>query len=187
MSANPMDGWFHINGTWMMTAQERKDVRRVQKARDIWKTRAVGRGEERRRLRESRKEVACSREAWRARALAAANRPRELTMATHQRTSALTRVPEPPTIDTTHFFFSDLPPPSRVALSPLVPRLSPSSPFMSSGWGWPALLGASLHDAPGLGLTSRLPWLTTGSAPPRWAVGWRRRVDYHLWQLLQNE
>ena len=104
MAANPMDGWFHINGTWMMTAQERKDFRRVQKSRDIWKKRAVGRGDDRRRLRERRKEVDCSREAWRDRALAAENRTRELEIETHQLTSALTRAPEPTTIDTTHLF-----------------------------------------------------------------------------------
>jgi hypothetical protein len=104
MSANPMDGWFHINGTWMMTAQERKDFRRVQKSRDIWKKRAVGRGEDSRRLRERRKEVDCSREAWRDRALAAENRTRELAIENHQLKSALTRVPEPTTIDNTHFF-----------------------------------------------------------------------------------
>jgi hypothetical protein len=104
MSANPMDGWFHINGTWMMTAQERKDFRRVQKSRDIWKKRAVGRGDDSRRLRERRKEVDCSREAWRDRALAAENRTRELAIENHQLKSALTRVPEPTTIDNTHFF-----------------------------------------------------------------------------------
>ncbi len=104
MSANPMDGWFHINGTWMMTAQERKDFRRVQKSRNIWKKRAVGRGEESRRLRERRKEVDCSREAWRDRALAAENRTREFAIENHQLKSALRQVPEPTTIDNTHFF-----------------------------------------------------------------------------------
>src|SRR3954449_7000597 len=78
ISANPLDGLFPIDWMWMMTAQERKDFRRVQKSRDIWKKRAVGRGDDRRRLRERRKEVDCSREAWRARALAAENRSREL-------------------------------------------------------------------------------------------------------------
>jgi hypothetical protein len=34
----------------MMTAQERKDFRRVQKSPDTWKKRAVGRGENSRRL-----------------------------------------------------------------------------------------------------------------------------------------
>ena len=87
-----------------MTAQERKDFRRVQKSRDLWKKRAVGRGDDSRRLRERRQEVDCSREAWRDRALAAEHRSRELESATHQRKSALTRAPEPTTIDTTHFF-----------------------------------------------------------------------------------
>ena len=87
-----------------MTAQERKDFRRVQKSRDIWKKRAVGRGDESRRLRERRKEVDRSREAWRDRALAADNRTRELAMENHQLQSALTRVPEPTPIDNTHFF-----------------------------------------------------------------------------------
>ena len=99
-----MDGWFHINGTWMMTAQERKDFRRVQKSRDIWKKRAVGRGEDSRRLRERRKEVDCSREAWRDRALAAENRTRELAIENQQLKSALRRIPEPITIDNTPFF-----------------------------------------------------------------------------------
>ena len=104
MSANPMDGGLHINGTWRMTAQERKDFRRVQKSRDIWKKRAVGRGDDRRRLRERRQEVDGRREVWRDRALAAANRTRALASETHQLQSALTRAPEPTTIDTTHCF-----------------------------------------------------------------------------------
>lgn len=88
----------------MMTAQERKDFRRLQKSRDIWKKRAVGRGEDSRRLRERRKEVDSSREAWRDRALAAEHRTRELEIENHQLQSALTRAPEPATIDNTHFF-----------------------------------------------------------------------------------
>jgi len=87
-----------------MTAQERKDFRRVQKSRDLWKKRAVGRGDDRRRLRERRKEVDCSREAWRDRALAAENRTQELAIENHQLKSALRQVPEPTTIDNTHFF-----------------------------------------------------------------------------------
>jgi hypothetical protein len=106
MSANPMDGWFHSNGTWMMTAQERKDCRRVQQSRDLGKKRAVGRGEESRRLRERRTEGDCSREAGRDRALAADNRTRELAIDNHQLQSALTRVPEPTPIDNTHFFYA---------------------------------------------------------------------------------
>ena len=89
-----------------MTAQERKDFRRVQKSRAIWKKRAVGRGDDSRRLRERRKEVDCSREAWRDRALAAENRTRELAMENHQLKSALRRVPEPTIIDNTHFFYA---------------------------------------------------------------------------------
>ena len=88
----------------MMTAQERKDFHRVQTSRDIWKKRAVSRGDDSRRLRERRKEVDCSREAWRDRALAAENRVEQLEVETHQLTSALTRAPEPTTIDNTHFF-----------------------------------------------------------------------------------
>jgi len=40
----------------MMTAQERKDFRRVQKSREVWKKRAVKRGEQSRRLRDRRTE-----------------------------------------------------------------------------------------------------------------------------------
>lgn len=88
----------------MMTAQERKDFRRVQKSRDIWKKRAVSRGEDRRRLRQRRQEVDRSREAWRERALHAENRTQQLEMENHQLQSALTRAPQPATIDNTHFF-----------------------------------------------------------------------------------
>src|SRR5712691_9103197 len=49
ISVNSMDALFHIDWTWMMHAQERKDCQRVQQARDIWKRRAVVRGEDRRR------------------------------------------------------------------------------------------------------------------------------------------
>ena len=87
-----------------MTAQERKDFRRVQKSRDVWKKRAVSRGEDRRRFRERRQEVDRSREAWRERALDAAHRVEQLEIENHQLKSALTRVPEPSTIDNTHFF-----------------------------------------------------------------------------------
>src|SRR5207245_11017502 len=102
MSANPMDGWSHINGTWMMTAQERKDFRRVQKSRDIWKKRAVGRGEDSRRLRERRKEVDRSREAWHDRALDAEHRIDQLEIENHQLKSALTQASQTTTIDNTH-------------------------------------------------------------------------------------
>ena len=99
-----MDGWFHINGTWMMTAQERKDFRRVQKSRALWKKRAVGRGDDRRRLRERRQEVDCSREAWRDRALAAEHRIEQLELEKHQLKSAITQARQPNAIDNTNFF-----------------------------------------------------------------------------------
>jgi hypothetical protein len=99
-----MDGLFHIDWTWLMTAQERKDFRRVQQSRDIWKKRAVGRGEDRRRLRERRKEVDGSREVWRDRALDAEHRIDQLEIENHQLKSALTRVPLPSPIDNRHFF-----------------------------------------------------------------------------------
>ena len=87
-----------------MTAQERKDFRRVQKSRDVWKKRAVGRGEDRRRLQERRTEVDRSREAWRDRALDAEHRIDQLESETQQRKSALTPASQPTTIDNTHFF-----------------------------------------------------------------------------------
>ena len=87
-----------------MTAQERKDFHRVQKSRDIWKHRAVKRGEESRRLRDRRKEVDRSREVWRARALTAEQRVEQLAREDHQRHSALRHAPEPTCIDNTHFF-----------------------------------------------------------------------------------
>ena len=96
ISANPLDGLFPIDWMWMMTAQERKDFRRVQKSREVWKKRAVRRGEDRRRLRERRQEVASSREAWRERALAAEHRTRQLEIANHQLKSALMHVPRSP-------------------------------------------------------------------------------------------
>ncbi|HSX79794.1 MAG TPA: hypothetical protein VLQ80_14635 [Candidatus Saccharimonadia bacterium] len=145
MSANPMDGLFHIDWTWLMTAQERKECRRVQPSRDLWKTRAVGRGEDRRRLRERRKEVDDSRDVWRPRALDAAHRSDQLALENHQRKSALTRVPPPSPIDTRHFFTLFVSP-SRVDLSPLVPSVEPSAQRIASGGGWPDFLGASRHD-----------------------------------------
>jgi hypothetical protein len=87
-----------------MTAQERKDFRRVEKSRHIWKNRAVRRGEASRRLRDRRKEVERSRDLWRERALAADHRVEQLEIENHQLQSALTRAPEPATIDNTHFF-----------------------------------------------------------------------------------
>ena len=87
-----------------MTAQERKDFRRVQTSRDIWKKRAVRRGEDRRRIRQRHQEVDRSRTGWRERALHAENRTQQLEIANHQRKSALMRAPELPSIDNTHFF-----------------------------------------------------------------------------------
>jgi hypothetical protein len=87
-----------------MTAQERKDFRRVQKSRDTWKKRAVGRGDNSRRLRERRQEVDRSRQGWRDRALASEHRVNQLEIEVHQLQSALTRAPEPTSIDNTHFF-----------------------------------------------------------------------------------
>src|SRR6266699_5607457 len=104
ISANPLDGLFPIDWMWMMTAQERQDFRRVQQSRDIWKKRAVGRGEDRRRLRERHKEVDGSREVWRDRALAAEHRIDQLEIENRQLKSALTRVPPPSPIDNSHFF-----------------------------------------------------------------------------------
>ena len=88
----------------MMTTQERKDFRRVQKSREVWKTRAVKRGEQSRRLRDRRTEVNRSREVWRDRALAAEHRVEQLEVENHQLKSTLTRAPEPSIIDNTHFF-----------------------------------------------------------------------------------
>lgn len=104
ISVNPLDGLSHIDWTWMMTAQERKDFRRVQKSRDIWKKRAVSRGEDRRRLGQRRQEVDRSRSGWRERALEAENRTRQLEIENHQLQSALSRAPKLPSIDNTHFF-----------------------------------------------------------------------------------
>jgi len=111
-SANPrqhfcafsVDGLSFINGIGMMTAQERKDFRRVQESRETWKKRAVRRGEDRRRFRERRNEVDRSRQGWRDRALAAEQRVAQLEVENHQLHSALTRAPEPSTIDNTLFF-----------------------------------------------------------------------------------
>ena len=105
-----------------MNAQERKDFRRVQKSRDLWKKRAVSRGDDSRRSRERRKEVERSREAWRDRALAADHRIEQLEMEHQQLKSAITQARQPNAIDNTNFFelfFS----PSRVALSPLFPSV----------------------------------------------------------------
>jgi hypothetical protein len=127
-----VDGLSLINEIWMMTAQERKDFRRVQESRETWKKRAVRRGEDRRRLKERRNEVDRSRQGWRDRALAAEHRVEQLEVENHQLQSALTRVPEPSTIDNA-LFFKLFASPSGVSLYPLVPRLEQSSPFISSG------------------------------------------------------
>jgi hypothetical protein len=96
--------FFHIDGMGMMTAQEHKDFRRVQESRDMWKKRAVSRGEERRRVRERRKEVDRSRAAWRDRALAAEQRVAQLEMEQHQLKSAAMQAHQLNAIDNTHFF-----------------------------------------------------------------------------------
>ena len=87
-----------------MTAQERKDFRRVQKSRDIWKKRAVGRGDDSRRLRERRKEVDCSREAWRERALSAEHRATQLEMENRQLKSETRQARPLNPLDNTTFF-----------------------------------------------------------------------------------
>ncbi len=88
-----------------MTAQERKDFRRVQASRETGKKRAVRRGADRRRFRERRNEVDRSRQGWRDRALAAEHRVEQLEVENHQLQSALPRASEPSTIDNTHFFY----------------------------------------------------------------------------------
>ena len=140
-----MDGLFHLDWTWLMTAQERKDFRRVQPSRALWKKRAVGRGEDCRRLRERRKAVDGSREVWRERARDAEHRIDQLAIEHHQRKSALTRVPPPSPIANSPFFKLFVSP-SRVALSPLVPSVEHRAQRISSGGCWPDCLGASLHD-----------------------------------------
>src|SRR5207237_10432404 len=88
ISATPLDGLFPIDWMWMMTAQERKDFRRVQKARDIWKKRAVRRGEDRRRIRQRHQEVDRSRTGGRERALEAESRTGHLELENHPLTRA---------------------------------------------------------------------------------------------------
>jgi hypothetical protein len=87
-----------------MTAQERKDFHRVQRSRDIWKKRAVGRGEESRRLQDRRKEVERSRKTWRDRALAAEHRVAQLEIEHHQLKSAALPARQLHAIDETTFF-----------------------------------------------------------------------------------
>jgi hypothetical protein len=87
-----------------MNAQERKDFRRVQPSRALWKKRAVSRGEDSRRSKERRKAVERSREAWRDRARAAEQRIEQLEIAPHQLNSALTQARPPQAIDHTPFF-----------------------------------------------------------------------------------
>ena len=87
-----------------MTAQERKDFRRVQTSRDIWKKRAVSRGEDRRRLRDRRQEVKRSRAAWRDRALAAEDRIEQRELEKPQLKHAVTPASPPTAIDNTSFF-----------------------------------------------------------------------------------
>ena len=104
ISAHPMDSFFHIDWMSVMHAQERKDFRRVQQSRALWKKRAVRRGEDRRRSQERRNEVERSREAWRDRALAADHRIAQREMAHHQLNSVITQARQPQAIDTTNFF-----------------------------------------------------------------------------------
>src|SRR5688572_1345928 len=82
---------FDIDRTCSMTAQERKDFRRVQKSRELWQKRAVRRGGQ-------------SREAWRERALAAEHRIEELEIETHQLKNAVPPAQAPSAIDNRHFF-----------------------------------------------------------------------------------
>ena len=89
-----------------MKAQERKDFRRVQESREMWKKRAVRRGEDKRRFRERRNEVARSRQGWRDRAMAAEHRVEQLEAKHHQLTSALTRAPEPQPFQGAAIFWS---------------------------------------------------------------------------------
>jgi hypothetical protein len=88
----------------ILTAQERKDFRRVQQSRDVWKKRAVGRGEESRRLRDRRQEVERSRHTWRDRALAAEHRVAQLEIENHQLKSAALQARQLNAIDETNFF-----------------------------------------------------------------------------------
>jgi len=104
ISAHPRDGFFHIDWTSAMNAQERKDFCRVQQSRALWKKRAVSRGEDSRRSKERRKEVERSRAAWRDRALAAEQRIEQLEIAHHQLNSASTQARPPNAIDNTNFF-----------------------------------------------------------------------------------
>jgi hypothetical protein len=87
-----------------MNAQERKDFRRVQKSRDTWKERAVGRGENNRRIRERHKEVERSRETWRDRALAAESRAEQLEIENQQLRRAIEQAGQPPEVDKQLFF-----------------------------------------------------------------------------------
>ncbi len=87
-----------------MNAQERKDLRRLHKTRDTWKERAVGRGEDKRRIRERRKEVEHSREAWRDRALCAETRVEQLEIENQQLKRAIERAAQPTEVDNQLFF-----------------------------------------------------------------------------------
>ncbi len=105
MSANSRwMAFFPIDGMGMMTAQERKDFRRVQTSREVWKKRAVNRGKQSRRFRERHKEVDRSREGWRDRALAAEHRVEQLEIEHHQLKSAALQPRQLNAIDNTNFF-----------------------------------------------------------------------------------
>ena len=64
----------------------------------------MSRGEDSRRSKERRKEVERSREAWRARALAAEDRIEQLEIEYHQLKPAVTRARPPTAIDNPRFF-----------------------------------------------------------------------------------
>lgn len=87
-----------------MNAQERKDFRRIGDGRNVWKERAVIRGEENRRLKERRKEVERSREAWRGRALAAEGKIERLEEENQRLKSAVVQTRKANQIDNQNFF-----------------------------------------------------------------------------------
>ncbi len=147
-----------------MTAQERKDFRRVQASRDIWKKRAVRRGEQSRRLRERHQEVDRSRETWRDRALAAEHRVAQLEMENHQLKNAAMQTRQLNAIDNTNFFLSYF-----YLYIVFNCHLSfRASSKVRSAW-----------HLTGVGLISWLPHFTTG-------LGWALRVGLHCLQKAQR-
>ena len=99
-----VDDFSFINGLGMMTAQERKDFRRVHSVEgDVekaggspWRRPTPLQGETPRSRPQSAKVARPC--------LAAEHRLEQLEVENHQLQSALTRAPEPSTIDNTHFF-----------------------------------------------------------------------------------